>query len=320
MTTSSKKLMGDDLSSTGDARRMRLPPLKSLIAFEAAARHGSFTQGALEVGITPSAVSHHIQQLEEFLGVPLFQRHAGRAVLTVAGRTYAREVEQALGTIADATTLISPQPHGGSLTIAVANSFSTKWLQPRFDNFLKTNPSFRVRLTTLHTHELDLNRYDIAIAHGPQPPGLNLVEPLLIERLRPLCSPKMAEELDLKHPVDLARATLIHSKTPLTWVDYFRRIGADSIRPKNDLWLDRSAMAIEVAVRGLGVVLESEGLAETELRDGRLVAPFANPRFHVENVSYYLLRSAGHRNAAEAAVFAKWVRAEIKRANLKTVS
>ncbi|TDV33867.1 regulatory helix-turn-helix LysR family protein [Paraburkholderia caballeronis] len=92
-----------------EVRRTRLPPLKSLIAFETAARHSSFTQGADEIGITTSAVSHHIQQLEDFLGVPLFQRHAGRAVLTVAGRTYARELEKAFGLITHATSLIAPQ-------------------------------------------------------------------------------------------------------------------------------------------------------------------------------------------------------------------
>jgi len=320
MTASSKKTAPDELNSRGTTRRARLPPLKSLIAFEAAARHGSFTQGAQEIGITASAVSHHIQQLEDFLGVPLFQRYAGRAVLTVAGRTYSRELEQAFGAIANATSLIAPQSQAGSLAIAVPNSFSTKWLQPRLENFLKANPHFRVRLATLHTHELDANRYDIAIAHGPQPPGLKLVEPLLIERLRPLCSPQLARELDLSDPKDLANATLIHSNNPLNWVDYFRRIGTPPLRPAHDLWLDRSAMAVEAAVNGLGVVLESEIIAEEELRDGRLIAPFSDPRFHVENVSYYLIRSSSLRNAAEVAAFEKWLRAEIRRANLKTVS
>ena len=87
--------------------KIRLPPLKALLAFEAASRHGSFSRGAEELGVTPSAVSHHIQQLEDFLGVPLFQRHAGRAVLTSAGRTYAGEIERAFGLISDATHLVA---------------------------------------------------------------------------------------------------------------------------------------------------------------------------------------------------------------------
>ena len=319
MGASSKNAGGDDSKSSGAVRRPRLPPLKSLLAFEAAARHGSFTEGALEIGITPSAVSHHIQQLEVFLGIPLFQRHAGRAVLTAAGRTYSQELEQAFGTIASATGLIARQSQRGHLTIAVANSFSTKWLQPRFENFLKANPHLKVRLATLHTHELEANHYDIAIAHGPQRPGVKLGEPLVAERLRPLCSPQLVRELDLQHPRDLVRATLIHSNTPLTWVDYFRRVGVPEVQSANDLWLDRSAMAIEVAARGLGLVLESEVLAEAELRDGSLIAPFADPKFHIEVVTYFLIRSSSLRNAAEAAVFERWIRSEIKSADLKTV-
>ena len=318
MTTTSKNAGSDEPDSTAREGRARLPPLKSLLAFEAAARHESFSHGALEIGITPSAVSHHIQQLEDFLGVPLFHRHAGRANLTACGRTYANELEKAFGTIADATNLIAPRSRGGHLTIAVANSFSTKWLQPRFDDFLKSNPTIKVRLATLHTHELEANRYDIAIAHGPQAPGLKVVKPLVVERLRPLCSPDVARELNLRHPRDLSRATLIHSNTPLTWADYFRRTGDPDIRPAGDLWLDRSAMAIEVAVRGRGVVLESEVLAEEELRDGRLISPFSDPRFQIDNISYYLVRSSSLQNAAEAAIFEKWVRTEIQKADLRS--
>ncbi|MDR5822125.1 LysR substrate-binding domain-containing protein [Caballeronia sp. LZ043] len=319
MTAESRKKNGEPADTAADARRVRFPPLKSLIAFEAAARHGSFTQGADEIGITTSAVSHHIQQLEDFLGVPLFQRHAGRAVLTVAGRSYARELEKAFGLIANATNALAPQSCGGYLAIAVPNSFSVKWLQPRLQTFLKANPLFRVRLATLHTHELDSNRYDIAIAHGPQTPGLKLAEPLLVERLRPLCSPQLARELALESPRDLARATLIHSNNPLNWVDYFRRVGNLVVKPAHDLWLDRSAMAIEAAVEGLGVVLESEILAEEELRDGRLIEPFPDPKYHVDNISYYLLRSSSLRNSAEAAVFEKWLRAALETAHLRTM-
>src|SRR5471032_3506841 len=111
------------MSSTRSPTKSRLPPLKALLAFEAAARRGSFALGAEELAVTPSAVSHHIQQLEDFLGVPLFQRYAGRAVLTVAGRTYSREVEQAFAAIANATSLIAPQSWGGYLAIALPNSF-----------------------------------------------------------------------------------------------------------------------------------------------------------------------------------------------------
>ena len=121
-------------------------------------------------------------------------------------------------------------------------------------------------------NEFQNSSFDIAITYGAPPasPGASRrhVEPLLVERLRPLCSPGLAAALDLKTPNDLARATLIHSVNALTWVDYFRRVGAGDLRPSHELWLDRSTMAIDAAVDGLGVVLESEILAAGELRDG----------------------------------------------------
>src|ERR1700738_2516758 len=121
----------------------KLPPLKALLALKAPPRHGSFSQGAEELGVTPSAVSHHIQQLEDFLGVPLFQRHAGRATLTSAGRTYAAEIERGFGLISDATNLVAPQSQSGHLVIASGPSFAAKWLQPRISGFLAANPGVR---------------------------------------------------------------------------------------------------------------------------------------------------------------------------------
>lgn len=304
---------------SGSARlgRSRLPPLKALLAFEAASRHSSFAQGAEELGVTPSAVSHQIQQLEAFLGVSLFQRHAGRAMLTSAGRTYAREIEHALAVIADATTLVAPQSQSGHLVIASGPSFAAKWLQPRLPEFLRANPEIRVRFSTISTaDDLENSRFDIAIAYGSPTATGRHVEPLLVERLRPLCAPALASAIGLRTPQDLARATLIHSANALSWNEYFRRVGAGDVRPVNALWLDRSTMAIDAAVGGLGVVLESEILAADELRDGRLVAPFGENAHTVETTSYFLVRSPSSRGSPQIAAFEKWLRAAIATANL----
>jgi len=110
---------------------------------------------------------------------------------------------------------------------------------------------------------------------------------------------------------DLSRATLIHSANALTWVEYLRRVEVKELRPKNELWLDRSIMAIEAAVDGLGVVLESEILADEELRDGRLVAPFGSPDLQVETTTYFLVKSTGFRSGSRIAAFEKWLQAAI---------
>jgi LysR family glycine cleavage system transcriptional activator len=299
-----------------------MPPLKALSAFEAASRHGSFSRAAEELGVTPSAISHHIQKLEDFLGVRVFSRHAGRAALTNAGRLYAGEIERAFGTIMGATRLVAPQSQRDHLFIASGPSFAAKWLQPRIGNFIGQHPGIGIRLSTIaDLRDLETIRFDLAIAYG-RPPVVNgrQIEPLLAERLRPLCSPRLIEQLGLREPGDLARATLIHSSNALTWTDYLRKVTGASIKARHELWFDRSTMAIDAAVEGLGVVLESEILAAKEIDKGTLVAPFRQLEFEVETISYYLVRSAEAKGRSHVGAFEAWLRAKISAANLQTTS
>jgi LysR family glycine cleavage system transcriptional activator len=284
--------------------------LKALQAFEAVSRQATFAQGAAELGVTPSAVSHQIQLLEDFLGVPLFQRKAGKATLTHAGQLYAQEVRNAFGLIANATGLVAPKSQSGHLVIACSPSLATKWLQPRLADFLGEHPGLKVRLFTLSSHEtFDNDSCDVAIVYRRPAEARSFGEPLFIERLQPLCSPGLAAALGLRTPDDLSRATVIHSINTLSWSAYFRRIGSGAVRPGNELWFNPSSMAIDAAVGGVGVVLESELLAQQELRDGKLVAPFADGKFRVETGSYFLVRPPGLRNGGPVAVFERWIRA-----------
>jgi LysR family glycine cleavage system transcriptional activator len=297
-----------------------MPPLKALMAFEAASRHGSFSRAAEELGVTPSAISHHIQKLEDFLGIQVFSRHAGRAALTKAGRAYASEIERAFGTIAGATRLVAPQSQRGHLFIASGPSFAAKWLQPRIGEFIEHHPEIGIRLSTISDlRDLETVRFDLAIAYGcPPVVAGRQVEPLLVERLRPLCSPRLIEQDQLREPSDLSRATLIHSSNALTWTDYLRKIIGASIKARHELWFDRSTMAIDAAVDGLGVVLESEILAADELKKGTLVAPFDDAKFEVETVSYYLVRSTEAKSRGYVGAFEAWLRTKIAAANLQT--
>jgi LysR family glycine cleavage system transcriptional activator len=287
-----------------------LPPLKALQAFEAVSRQATFAQGAAELGVTPSAVSHQIQLLEEFLGVPLFRREAGKATLTHAGQLYAQEITNAFGLISNATSLVAPKSQSGYLVIACSPSFAAKWLQPRLPDFLREHPEVKVRLFTLSSHEsFDRDSCDLAIVYRRTQATHIHDEPLMMEKLRPLCSPGLSESLRLRTPDDLSRATLIHSVNVLSWPEYFRRIGCDGVKPSNELWLNPSSIAIDAAVGGLGVILESERLAERELRDGRLVAPFEGKAFSVAAGSYFLIRPTGFRNGVQVAMFERWIRA-----------
>jgi DNA-binding transcriptional LysR family regulator len=116
--------------------------------------------------VTPSAVSHQIQLLEDFLGVPLFQRRGGKATLTHAGHLYAQEVRNAFGVISNATSLVAPKSQSGHLVIACSPSFATKWLQPRIPDFLSDHPGVKVRLFTLSSHEtFDRDSCDVVILY-----------------------------------------------------------------------------------------------------------------------------------------------------------
>jgi LysR family glycine cleavage system transcriptional activator len=298
--------------SSPDAPRHRLPPLKALLAFSTASRHGSFAQAGAELGVTPSAISHQIQQLEAFLAVRLFRRHAGRAVLTHAGRLYANELETAFAAISRATDIVAPPLRQGHLVVAASPSFAAKWLQPRLPGFLRANPDTAIRVSTLADGaDLESGQFDLAIVYGARPDTKKHVEPLPSERVRPLCSPALAAAAGLRLPDDLARVTLIHSANAHTWADYLRHIGHGGLRRGKEIWLDRSAMALDAAVSGLGVVLESDLLAWEEVRAGTLVAPFGDRDFFLETVTYHLVRSGSRRNGAAIACFEKWLHAEL---------
>lgn len=296
--------------------RPRLPPLKALVAFESAARHGSFAQAAEELGVTPSAVSHQIQSLESFLRLQLFVRRGGRVTLTSAGQGYCREIDGAFRVIADATLALAPRPREETLTIVVSPSFAVKWLQPRLPAFLAACPDGRIRLSTLTTDaSLEAARFDIAIAYGrPEREDLSTL-PLLNERVTPLCSPALAQALELRSVTDLSRATLIHSANLIGWQQFFAGVGTPELKPTNELWIDRSAMAISAAVDSLGIVLESDVLTEAERENGTLIAPFAGREAEIVAIGQYLAIARAARSRRHATRFIEWLAAEIPTAN-----
>jgi LysR family transcriptional regulator, glycine cleavage system transcriptional activator len=311
--TTEKNSPGDESGSARSSSRARLPALKSLLAFEAAARHANFTQAGAELGVTPSAISHQIQSLEDFLGVRLFLRQSRQVALTSEGKLYRHEIEAALKAIADATQRIAPQSQPNTLAILASPSFAAKWLQPRLKAFMDRERDIRVRVSTLDDPASVQNtRFDIALCYGaPAAPEMTVV-PLIVERVRPLCSPALALALGLRSPSDLSRATLIHSANAVTWSAYFQHLGIGVAQGHSELWLDRSTMAIEAAVHGLGVVLESDILTEDEFRDGRLVAPFdaQNPGLPATS-SYFLVTPRGYRSRRPCAAFTDWLQSAV---------
>lgn len=311
-----RKMLMRDENDSGPRAHRRLPPLRALQAFEAAARHGSFTLAAADLNVTPSAISHQVQALEAFLQTTLFERRAGYVTLTAPGTAYCAELGRAFNLIAAATEMVAAPNTTQPLTISAGPGFAAKWLQPRLPRFLQAHPRIRLRLTTsADPLPLAENRYDIAICYG-RPAVSALVRPLMLERVRPLCSPALVSALKIRSISDLERATLIHSANSVTWGTFFKQGGLPDFEPCNEIWLDRSTMAIEAAASGLGFILESDVLTEEEIRQGRLVAPFARDGVKdIERLAYFLVTSPGTRAGSNCRAFADWLVGAVPAAN-----
>ena len=199
--------------------RRFLPPMSLLCAFEASARHQSFTAAAAELHLTQSAVSRQIRALEERLGTELFVRERQTVRLSAAGQAYAQEIRAALARISNATLGFRTNPQGGSLNLAILPTFGTRWLAPRLPQFFSAHPGITINLTTrLSQFDFQLEAVDAAIHFGlPNWPGAEL-EFLMSETVVPACSPDVAARHGFARPEDLLRAPLLHlASRPDAW-------------------------------------------------------------------------------------------------------
>lgn len=289
--------------------------LKSVQAFEAAARLSSFALAAEELFVTPSAISHQVKLLEEQIGVRLFHRVHRAVVLTDTGRRYAEEVSAAFARIELATRQIGRNEKSDILTVHSAPSIAAQWLMPRLARFSRLYPDIDVRIDA-STEIIDLSdgRVDIDIRYGLrrlQPPG-TMVLPFPPETIVPLCSPLLLKgEHPLRTPEDLQHHMLIHSEACLVgwrdWLRQYRKLRIDMTRGPR---FDRSFMAVGAAVDGLGVCLDSLLLAERELVSGRLVAPFGLKGLKVQGYTFNLLKSRADLPKIRA--FQDWIFAELE--------
>lgn len=252
--------------------RRKIPSNSALMAFEAAARHGSFARAAEELALTEGAVSRQIGRLEAFLGVALFQRVGNRVRLLANGERYARQVRDSLDRLERDSRYLMGQPDdGASLDIAVLPTFATRWLIPRLKRFQDRYPNITVHLSErMEPFVLADSGFDAAI-HFDHPGWAGLrIQPLLHEVLVPVCHPDLAAGGATLN--DLPR--LHRRQNPDAWADYAQETGLPLDNPAVGSRYDLHAMLIEAALAGLGVALVPRLYVDAELAQGRLIAPW----------------------------------------------
>jgi LysR family transcriptional regulator, glycine cleavage system transcriptional activator len=255
----------------------RLPPLNALKAFEAAARHESFTRAAEELCVTQGAVSHQVKALESELGVKLFNRERQRLVITDAGREYLTVLRDAFDRIAVGTERVIQRQSSGVLTISASPDFAAKWLVNRLGRFAEDHPSIDLRVSATLQH-VDFAREDVdlAVRHGDGNwPGLDVIR-LSTEHLFAVCSPKlMAGRSRLSKPADVLKFPLLHVDDRKDWTRWLEAAGVEGAELSHGPVLNRASMVIDAAIDGQGIALARTTLAATDLISGRLVRPFA---------------------------------------------
>ena len=254
----------------------RLPPLNALRAFEAGARHLSFTKAAEELYVTQAAVSHQVKLLEQDLGVVLFRRMTRKLALTAEGRNLQEVAGAALDAIAETAEALRAGAAGGALTLSLTPSFGTQWLSQRIGRFWTAHPEIDLRLRhSIHLVDFARDDVDAAVRWGNGVwPGVEAVY-LMRAGIVPVCSPALCEGPPaLNVPDDLRHHTLLHERDYTEWAQWLAVAGAHRVEARRGPIIDDSTVVLRAAMDGQGVALVSESIVRSDLDAGRLVKPF----------------------------------------------
>ena len=293
---------------------MRLPPLAAIRAFEAAARHLSFTRAAEELGMTQAAVSYQIKTLEQRTGTPLFRRRHRRVELTDAGARLAPVIGDAFARMAAAFAGLAKQVEG-VLSISAATTLASNWLAPRIGAFQLAQPDLAVRLEgNSHLVDFDRDEIDMAIrlGAGPWAPSLRCHR-LFIQRLTPVCSPSLAARLGPDpEPKDLLRLPLIEAEGT-DWNHWFDLAGVDAADQAGagpPITLETQQMMMNAAAASTGVALIEPLMFPASQTEGLLVRPFDIVLESPSN-QYWLVYPEARRNAPKIRAFRDWILTEV---------
>jgi LysR family transcriptional regulator of beta-lactamase len=281
-------------------------PLNALRAFEAAARHLSFTRAALELHVTQNAVSAQVKNLEARLGMPLFRRLPRGLALTDEGQALLPLLSDSFERMHAVLEQFEGGMHRQGVTVAAVGTFAVGWLLPRLPAFQRAHPAVDLRLLT-HNNRVDLaaEGLDWAIRFGDGAWHGTEALPLVAPPLSPVCAPVIARRL--RTPADLARETLLRSYRSDEWTRWFAAARVPPPLLRGPVF-DSSITMAEAAAQGAGVALLPPALFGEALRGERLVQPFD---IGVGLGGYWLTRLKSRPETEAMRVFAAWLRASV---------
>jgi len=281
-----------------------LPPLNALKAFEAAARHESFTRAADELHVTQGAVSHQVKALETELGIKLFTRERQHLLITEAGREYLAVVRDALDRIAMGTERLVKRQGSGVLTVSTSPDFAAKWLVHRLGRFAEAHPGIDLRVSaTLHHVDFAREDVDIAVRHGDGHwPSLQVTR-MCAEHLFAICNPRLAA--DLSRPRDVLRYPLLHMDGGKAWSSWLEAAGIGGAEAIQGPTLNGASMLIDAAIDGHGIALARTTLAAWDLINKRLVRPF-DVKLPLSK-SYWIVCPKASASLPKLAAFREWL-------------
>lgn len=295
----------DEICSSIAMQRFRLPPLNALRAFEAAARLGSFREAALELGVTPSAISHQVRQLEAETGSVLFHRTVRAVHLTAAGALLAAETTAAFDRLTAGLARLRDEDAPARLRISALPLITNAWLAPRLDAFQARHPDLGLEIET-SSRVVDLLEEDVDIAiRNVFKPDPRLKSYKLIDlHALPVCAPSLAARL--KQPSDLSKETLIHiSSRKAGWPEWLAKAGCPGLKPRSHLAFDAIPSALEAAAQGRGVMLGALPILWDAAGARDLVPAFTAPR--ISAGTYYLVHRKEDSARSSVAAFVQWI-------------
>lgn len=290
----------------------RLPSLNALRAFEAAARHLSFTKAADELNVTQAAISHQVKALEDQIGIQLFLRRNRQLILTDAGQTLLPDLIEAFDAMDTALARVKRRDQAGILTVATMDSLAAAWLMPRLGRFRDENPDIDIRLATSDVAaDYDRDGIDIGIRYGRGVwPGL-IAEELMHEDIFPVCAPELMQRgPGLNSLADLRHYPLIHDDMTEDWNMWLNAAGLRDIDPTRGTGYTHSNLVIQAAINGEGVALGRGLLVADPINAGKLITPFDLAL--TAEYRYYVASTETNYDRPKVRVFRDWLMREAK--------